>query len=184
MPKGREMAEFSFRAIRQRVFLAENHHCDWKGPTGSRCTHHADNVGATEARENLCRSSRSHLARELKRCLTSVVSHVIRWYQAEFSGFHGPQSRVVDGIPRRILTDVGFSAAPAGLPVSAHLARQSDLLPCERQGHIKCWCQIWYIEASWKQRARSPSRCRRNFSKRHNEPAVAASPKPFVPVCS
>ena len=49
--------------------------------------------------------------------------------------------------------------------------------------HIQCWSRVWY-KRTWRQRVRSPWRYRWTFSRRRNEPAAPASPRPSVPGCS
>src|ERR1035441_7924004 len=78
-------------------------------------------------------------------------------------------------------TTAGYRIAESYVQSSLLVVRRGDRRgACEPEGHTQCWYRIWYIEASCQPRARSLLRCRRNFSKRHNGPAAAASPTELV----
>ena len=50
--------------------------------------------------------------------------------------------------------------------------------------HIQYWPWLWYYKMVWAHRARSLSRCRRNFLRRRNEPVGPASPRLSEPDCN
>lgn len=58
----------------KRVLLAENHHCGWNGPTGSRCTITPEKKARSKLRGGVSQQPTSHLT--LKTATLCIISEV------------------------------------------------------------------------------------------------------------